>query len=188
MKNILMVGAMLAVVVAMGADTKKKDAYDIRPTAAAKADAPSAVDWQNANDEALAEATAPEALVAFVRDVESAKALLAEVKGAYSSDPMKLMQIAAVSQFVMSDDTSLCRRMFLFWEQTRDEQRQIWTAALMAAARSATDSYVQVFMLDQLRWCGYPRQAPEVSVLRASSDKTVAAMAEIVAIELSRAR
>ena len=188
MKNLLMVGVVFAAVVAMGADTKKKDAYDIRPTAAAAADAPSAVDWQNANDETLAEATSPESLAAFVRNEDAAKALLAEVKGAYSSDPMKLMQISAVSQFVMSTDTSLCRRLFLFWEQTRDEQRQIWTAALMAAARSATDSYVQVFMLDQLRWCGYPRQAPEVSVLRASSDKAVAAMAELVATELSRAR
>ena len=135
------------------------------------------VTWQNENDAALA---------AFVKDADAAAALLAEVKPAYATCPMKAAQIAAVSQFVMQDDC-WCRKVFLFWTQTHDDQRRIWTTALLDAAKAATDPYVQVFMLDQLRWCGYPCQAPKVSVFRASTDKAVSAMAEIVAGELSRA-
>ena len=145
------------------------------------------VTWQNENDAALAEATSPDALAAFVKDADAAAALLAEVKPAYATCPMKAAQIAAVSQFVMQDDC-WCRKVFLFWTQTHDDQRRIWTKALLDAAKHATDPYVQVFMLDQLRWCGYPCQAPTVSIFRASSDKAVASMAEIVAAELSRAK
>ena len=144
-----------------------------------------AVTWQNANDAAVAEATSAEALEACVRDDEAAAALLAEVKPAYATDPLRAVQIAAVSQFVMQDDC-WCRKVFLFWTQTHDEQRRIWTKALLTAAKRATDPYVQVFLLDQLRWCGYPCQAPDVSVFRASTDKSVAAMATMVASELSR--
>ena len=150
-------------------------------------DSKTGVTWQNENDAALAEATSPDALAAFVKDADAAAALLAEVKPAYATCPMKAMQIAAVSQFVMQDDC-WCRKVFLFWTQTHDDQRRIWTKALLDAAKAATDPYVQVFMLDQLRWCGYPCQAPKVSVFRASTDKAVSAMAELVAGELSRAK
>ena len=145
------------------------------------------VTWQDNNRAALDEATAPETLAAFVKDADAAAALLAEVKPAYATDPMKAVQIAAVSQFVLKDDC-WCRKVFLFWTQTHDEQRRIWTAALLDAARKASDPYVKVFMLDQLRWCGYPCQAPAVSVLRASPDKAVASMAELVAAELAAAK
>ena len=144
-----------------------------------------AVAWQNTNDTALAEATSPAVLAGFVKSQEAAAALLAEVKPAYASCPMKLAQIAAVSQYVMLDDC-WCRKVFLFWTQTHDDQRKIWTKALLAAAKGAADPYVTVFMLDQLRWCGYPCQAPDVSVFRASRDKAVASMAEMVAAELAR--
>ena len=146
-----------------------------------------AVAWQNTNDTALAEATSPDALAAFVECPEAAAALLAEVKPAYASCPMKLTQIAAVSQLVMLDDC-WCSKVFLFWRQTHDDQRKIWTKALLTAAKGTKDPYVTVFMLDQLRWCGYPYQAPEVSAFRASSDKSVASMAEMVAAELSGTR
>lgn len=147
-----------------------------------------AVDWQNKNNAPLAEATKPEVLEGFVKDEASAKALLASVEGAYTSDPMKLMQIAAVTQFVMVDDECWCKKVFLFWQQTRAEQRKIWATALLDLAKGSKDSYVTVFMLDQLRWCGCPCQAPAVSVLRASQDKAVADMATIVATELARAK
>ena len=143
------------------------------------------VKWQNMNDASLAEATTPEALAKFVETPAAAAELLDSVKPAYASDAMKLTQIAAVSQFVMQDDC-WCRKVFLFWTQTHDDQRRIWTEALLAAAKRATDTYVIVFMLDQLRWCGYPCQAPAVSVFRASTDKSVASMAEMVAAELAR--
>ena len=143
------------------------------------------VTWQNRNEASLAEATSPEVLAKFVETPEAAAALLDSVKPAYASDAMALTQVAAVSQFVMQDDC-WCRKVFLFWRQTHDDQRRIWTAALLAAAKRATDPYVTVFMLDQLRWCGYPCQAPAVSVFRAATDKSVAAMAEMVAAELAR--
>ena len=178
MNKILFAMALAATVVAWADYDKDMKAKFVSVTA---------VEWQNQNDAALAEATAPETLAAFVKDADSAAALLAEVKPAYATCPMKAMQIAAVSQFVMQDDC-WCRKVFLFWTQTHDDQRRIWTQALLDAAKAATDPYVQVFMLDQLRWCGYPCQAPKVSVFRASTDKAVSAMAELVAGELSRAK
>jgi hypothetical protein len=176
MKKLLILAMLVATVVAMaGYDADMKALYGSQ----------TAVTWQNENDAALAEATSPDALAAFVKDADAAAALLAEVKSAYATCPMKAMQIAAVSQFVMQDDC-WCRKVFLFWTQTHDDQRRIWTKALLTAAKRATDPYVQVFMLDQLRWCGYPCQAPEVSVFRAATDKSVASMAEMVAKELAR--
>ena len=178
MKKILITIAIMAASVAWaGYDADMKALYGSQ----------TAVTWQNENDAALAEATSPDALAAFVKDADAAAALLAEVKPAYATCPMKAMQIAAVSQFVMQRDC-WCRKVFLFWTQTHDDQRRIWTKALLDAAKAATDPYVQVFMLDQLRWCGYPCQAPKVSEFRASADKAVSAMAELVAGELSRAK
>ena len=176
MKNLLFTMALMAAATAWaGYNEDMKALYGSK----------TGVTWQNENDAALAEATSPDALAAFVETPEAAAALLAEVKPAYATCPVKAAQIAAVSQFVMQDDC-WCRKVFLFWTQTHDAQRRIWTKALLSAARSAADPYVTVFMLDQLRWCGYPCQAPEVSVFRAARDKAVASMAELVAAELSR--
>ena len=176
MKKILITIAIMAASVAWaGYDEDMKALYGSQ----------TAVTWQNENDATVAEVTGPEVLETFVRNEEAAASLLAEVKPAYATDPLRAVQIAAVSQFVMQDDC-WCRKVFLFWTQTHDEQRRIWTKALLTAAKRATDPYVQVFLLDQLRWCGYPCQAPEVSVFRAATDKSVASMAEMVAKELSR--
>ena len=176
MKKILITIAILAAsAVWAGYDADMKALYGSQ----------TAVTWQNTNDATLTEVTGPEVLETFVRNEEAAASLLAEVKPAYATDPLRAVQIAAVSQFVMQDDC-WCRKVFLFWTQTHDEQRRIWTKALLTAAKRATDPYVQVFLLDQLRWCGYPCQAPEVSVFRAATDKSVASMAEMVAKELSR--
>lgn len=150
-----------------------------------------AVEWQNKNDAPLAQATSAEVLESFVKDEASAKALLAEVKGAYATDPMKAMQVAAVTQLVMVDDECWCKKLLLcwnFWRQTRADQRKLWAKALLDAANESKDSYVTVFMLDQLRWCGCPCQVPTIAKLRASSDKAVADMATIVATELARAK
>ena len=176
MKKLLILTMLMAATVALaGYDADMKALYGSQ----------TAVTWQNANDAMVAEVTAPEVLETFVRNDEAALSLLSEVKPAYATDPLRAVQIAAVSQFVMQDDC-WCRKVFLFWTQTHDEQRRIWTKALLTAAKRATDPYVQVFLLDQLRWCGYPCQAPDVSVFRASTDKSVAAMATMVASELSR--
>ena len=93
----------------MANDNKKhaKPYVDPNPNAdygaamAKKAGNPSAVEWQNANNAAIAAATTPKALASHVWDAASAEALLARVKGAYTSDPLDLTVIGAVSQYVM---------------------------------------------------------------------------------------
>ena len=67
---------------------------DIKP-GEKKAAAPTSVEWENANDKALAAATADDVLAAFVRDEASAKALLANVQGAYLTDSLKALVATA---------------------------------------------------------------------------------------------
>ena len=69
---------------------------DIKP-GEKKAAAPTSVEWENANDKALAAATADDVLAAFVRDEASAKALLANVQGAYLTDSLKAL-VATVEE------------------------------------------------------------------------------------------
>jgi len=134
---------------------------------------PMAVEWQNANDAALAKATSDSELVCFVRDGASALALLAQVKPDYATDPMKACQIAAVSQFVMRPG----------WEHARS----IWTDALIKSLQTAKDDTVRMAYLDQLRWCGYKKHAAVVQLLAsASRSKAVGDFANVVARELSR--
>ncbi len=153
---------------------------------APKQNDPMAVEWHNKNDAALKAATTPEALKAYVNDAESAKALLAKVKGAYYSDPMTLTVAAAVTQFVMQPDDCgwLCSvgRFFAFW---RTCPRTVWTEALLSCPKESKDVYVQMFCLDQLRWCGTSSQAADIKAFGASArDKAVRDFAEMVAREL----
>ena len=103
------------------------------PAMASKKDDPMAVEWQAKNKAALEAATSDKELVCFVRDLASARALLAEVKPAYATDPLKACQIAAVSQFVMRPG----------WEHARG----IWTEALFKAFMTATDDTVRMAYL-----------------------------------------
>ena len=143
------------------------------PAMASKKGDPMAVEWQAQNKDALAKATSDDELVCFVRDLASARALLAEVKPAYATDPIKACQIAAVSQFVMRPG----------WEHARG----IWTEALFRAFMSATDDTVRIAYLDQLRWCGCKRHAGAIQVVAsACRSKAVRDFANIVIRELSR--
>ena len=81
------------------------------PAMASKKGDPMAVEWQAKNKAALEAATSDKELVCFVRDLASARALLAEVKPAYATDPLKACQIAAVSQFVMRPGWESARRI-----------------------------------------------------------------------------
>ena len=149
MKKILMAALLTAAALAQAAD-KKKDAYDIRPDAAKANEAPSAVEWQNKNDAALAAATSDEALAAFVADEAAAWTLLGQVRGAYATDPLVAFQVAAVSQWVMGEEPCfLC-----FWKPSPADGRKVWVQALLKTAEQNADSYVKTFCLDQLRWCG----------------------------------
>ena len=142
--------AFLAMLMAAAVCAFAKDQYDIKPDAAKAGEALSAVDWQNKNDAALKAATDEATLAAFVADEASAKALLAQVKSAYATDPIVAFQVGAVSQWVMLDDPWYC----LFWDGPHAAGRKVWTKALCCTLRGAQDDYVKMFCLDQLRWCG----------------------------------
>ena len=179
MKKMLMVVAALACASAFSDGVKLQD---MKPAAAAAADAPTAVQWQETNATLLAEATADERLAAFVADAAAADALLAQVKGGYSTDPVVAFQVGAVSQWVMGDDPCF----LLFWKPSPSAGRKVWTEALLKRASSADDALVKTICRDQLRWCGYncPGFVAKVREAGAFSTKEVKEFAEVVAREL----
>ncbi len=166
---------LLSVVVALTGMAAPKDNFnfDIRPDAPVNS-APTAVEWQNRNAEALNKALQPKVLATFVASPEAADALLAKVKKAYASDPTVLTQIAAVTQLVMTPD---CDKA--------EDARELWSEALLRAAASSTDGYRTTFFLDQLRWCAEEDQADEIAAIgKKSNDKAVQQMAAMVAREV----
>ena len=169
-------------VAAVSLAAPKKDAYDIRPEDK-DAKYPTAVLWSAKNDAEIEAATSDDVLAAFVESDEAAAALLAKVRGAYSSDPLVLTQIAAVSQWVSQPDPCvLC-----FWKPSRSNGRKVWVNALLSLAEKSDDGYVKTFCLDQLRWCAPPcpcvlRRIVGVGV--ASGDKSVRDMSDLVIKEI----
>ena len=117
------------------------DQYDIRPDG--KDDGiPTAVAWQNDNEAEIADATKPETLRGFVASDAAADALLAQLKGAYASDPLVMTQIGGVTQLVLCPKcpkATACRR--------------IWVAALERRIASSDDDYVKTFCRQQLWLC-----------------------------------
>ena len=155
MKRLIFAGVLLMGAVVSAADPNPYSDYK-KGMASDKAH-PMAVEWQNANDRAIAEATSDETLAACVKDAAAAKALLAKVKPNYGTDPMVAAQIAAVSQYVMRAEPS----WWAFWTWFSDSPRDVWTAALVAARDAASDAYVKAFLRDQLTWCGTCEQRKE---------------------------
>ena len=179
MKKVLIAGMLIAGFAAFAADDKLND---IKPEAGKTAEAPTGAEWHNANDRKLAAETSDEALAAVVADAQSAKELLAKIKGAYKTDPMIASKIAAVSQYVMVGADAA---WYEFWRTSRSSERDIWSEALLSVAKNAKDAYVRQFCLDQLRWCGKCSQAAKVREIAASdSAKEVKDLAKMVAREL----
>lgn len=179
MKNLLFALLVSAAAVVYAADEK---ILDIRPAASAEK-ALTGVEWENKFDKELKAATADETLAAFAATEASAKALLAQVKGAYLTDPLVARQVAAVSQWVMLPDPWYC----LLWDGEHATARKVWVKALVDTAEGAQDSYVKEFCLDQLRWCGCncPCLVKRIRALAAKSgDKAVVDFAEVVVREL----
>ena len=123
---------------------------------------PLAVNWQDAHKAEVAEATKPEALRRFLASDEAARALLAEVKEAYTTDPIVMIQIGAVSQLVM------CPRC-----PDAPKLRACWTDALLKRIGSSQNVYHVMFCLDQLRWCGRPEDAKALRKLAANWETRV---------------
>ena len=121
---------------------------------------PLAVNWQDAHKAEVAAATKPETLRKFLASDEAARTLLAEVKEAYTTDPIVMIQIGAISQLVM------CPRC-----PDAPALRARWTGALLERIRFSQDVYHVMFCLDQLRWCGRPEDAKALRKLAANWEK-----------------
>ncbi len=95
--------------------------------------------WQVEHAKEIAEATTDAKLDAFLASDAAADALLAQVKEAYQSDPIPMIQIASTTQrALVSSPESLAR----------------WVAALKRAQKAAPDAYRRDFYRDQLVLCG----------------------------------
>ena len=93
--------------------------------------------------------------------------LFAEYKTGGVSDPLACTRIAALTQYVM--------------RPAGKSMRKVYADALLAAALRATDADVICFFLDQLRWCGLPRQAEAIKVFEKSTAPGVSALAAMTA-------
>ncbi len=110
---------------------------------------PLAVNWSKAHDAEIAAATTEEVLAACVADAESAAALLAKIKPAYESDPLAMIQIAAVTQWVMTPDPCF----LFFWKPSPSDGRKVWSAALARKIAESKDDYIRTFCRQQLDLC-----------------------------------
>ena len=147
MKKIAFVCAVTLVSTLFAADPNPFADYG--KAMASDKNAPMAVEWQASRAEAIAAATEPSVLAAFVEDAESAAALLDRLQPAYATCPMVMTQIAAVTQWVM-----LPEPFFLFfWEPSPAAGRKVWTAALTVKIATATDDYIRTFCRQQLDLC-----------------------------------
>ena len=110
---------------------------------------PLAVNWSKAHDAEIAAATEEDVLATCVESAESASALLAKIRPAYETDPLTLIQIAAVTQWVMRPEPFfLC-----FWEPSPAAGRKVWTAALAHKIAESKDDYIRIFCRQQLDLC-----------------------------------
>ena len=181
MKKALMFAAALCAASPLSADEAQRYSDYESAMATVKGD-PMAVEWQNANDAAIKEATDDDALAAAASDAAAAEALLSQVRGAYESDPVMLAKAAAVSQWVMEPDPF----WLLFWKPSRSEGRKVWVQALLATAEKSQDAYVKMFCLDQLRWCGCgcPKVLARIAAIGEGGGKAVREFAAVVTREI----
>ena len=178
-----MIGAMAFAAVAAGKTSKDPNAFaNYGAGMASDRQYPMAVEWHNTNRVALDAKASDDAVAAFAEDADAAKALLAKVKGAYATDPMVAVQVAAVSQYVMTAEPS----WWEFWTWFSDSPREVWTKALLDTAAAADDAYVAEFCIDQLRWCAYPEQAADVCAIgRKAKCKALKQMVRMAVSEIN---
>ena len=110
---------------------------------------PLAVNWSKAHDAEIVAATAEDVLAGCVADAANAATLLAKIKPAYESDPLALIQIAAVTQWVMMPDPCF----LFFWEPSPSDGRKVWSAALARKIAESKDNYIRTFCRQQLDLC-----------------------------------
>ena len=175
MKRLVFTGFCMAALAASAAkDPTYKDPNpyaDYNVAMASVSNKQMAVEWQNANNARVAAIDDAWCAKVFAGGSAALKAKLAAVKKAYESDPVALAEIAALTQYSMA---------------AKGNERELWTKALLdKAASSGKEPYVQMFCLDQLRWCGLPSQAKDVAAVgEKSGDKGVKALADMVRREI----
>ncbi len=148
---------------------------NIKPTAAPKQAAPTAVHWQNVNQKALDEALSCKTISGLVATDKSMADLLAKVQGAYLTEPIVATQIMEISHKVMCNKCPKAAGV-----------RVRWVAALLSAAKSSTDIYRTTFFLDQLRWCGRKSDVKAINAIAAASNsKAIKDFAAMVIRELN---
>ena len=164
MKRLIFVAVMAAGAMAFAAGTKPVAAkpaaetpkyVDPNPFASYgtamkdSAKSPFAVGWSQAHDAEIKAATEEDLLAACVADAASAAALLGKVKPAYESDPLVLTQIAAVTQWVMTEDPCF----LFFWKPSPSAGRKVWAEALSRKIAESKDDYIRTFCRQQLDLC-----------------------------------
>ena len=110
---------------------------------------PLAVDWSRAHDAEIAAATEEGVLAGFVESAESAAALLAKLRPAYETDPLTLIQIAAVTQWTMTPEPC----WLFFWKPSPARGRAVWNLALARKIAESKDGYIRTFCRQQLDLC-----------------------------------
>ena len=131
-KSIVFLAAAALFAVPAWSQEKKDPVWpfqDYGPAMASSKEHPLAEVWQKENAAALAEAVDEDVLAGFVKCPASAEALLSKLRGAYDNDPVVLVQVAAVSQWVMEKDPC----WLFFWKPSRSAGRRVWTEALLSA-------------------------------------------------------
>jgi len=180
MKKLLFAFALVAVMSILAADTDPVAPYEkYGPAMMHRDGCQMAVEWHNAVGTKLDAAVNEDELAAFVADETVAAALLAQVKGAYDTDPVVATQVAAISQWVMGEEPC----WLFFWKPSPAAGRKVWVKALVARAETVDDTYVKLFCLDQLRWCGCkcPCVVKRIRALGdKGGDKAVKDMADLV--------
>ena len=183
MKKLMMMVAVAGACVAM-ADSQ---ILDIRPEPAKPGDAPSAVDWQNANNAALKKLDDAWCAEFFKGGRAAIDKELAWVMPAFGTQPLKATEIAVLTQYVMKLEPDVCGAgsWWQFWASCDcSENRRLWVAALLEHAAQAKEPEVTNWFLDQVRWCGCACAADKVRAIAEGRDEKVSAFAEMVAREL----
>ena len=183
MKTFILAFVAVTAAAAFSAPETDPNPYaDYEAAMTSPADNPFAAVWQNDNKAYLAYHLSDAEVSRFAADEASARGLLAAVKDNWETDALKAEQIAAVSQWVMTSEPP----WYDFWSPSPAAGRKIWTAALLETARTTKTTYVKMFCLDQLRWCGYgcPGFVGRVREIGNGADRSVVEFAACVAREL----
>lgn len=167
MKKLVLIPLFACVLTAC---TSTKFDIDIRPEETNDT-APTAVVWSKDNDAKLKAATSDDIVSTIAATEANSLTLLGKLKGAYATDPYVMVLVGAVSQWVMANG--------------RDAARRTWTDALLKTAETASDDYVKMTCLDQLRWCGDGTSVARIRTIGAKGGPSVRDFAAMVERELT---